>query len=290
MQNGKKKMKTPIKQINVLNAGIVGLMEVRGDDMSAIDAARCTVGDFVDNHTQDENDNLVDYLMRKNHGTPFEFADVIFYIKVPLFVMQQILRHRIGVSINQESLRYVEPCDDFYIPSPRECKGKPENKKQGAGDLLNEERTSTAMACIRDLGEQCKAGYRFLIDSEEIGLANELARIVLPTGQYTRAYIKFNLRSIFHFAALRLDSHAQAQTREVGQALYDCVKEHFPVSCAAFENHVLSAKTFSADEWKILKQWVNLDIEGRDGNFKVFCKEQGLRETRIKEFLEKLQR
>ena len=43
--------------------------------------------------------------MRERHGTPFEHSIFTFYVKAPIFVWREHMRHRIA-SYNEESGRY----------------------------------------------------------------------------------------------------------------------------------------------------------------------------------------
>ncbi len=45
------------------------------------------------------------------------------------------------------------------------------------------------------------------------GVAREQARKDLPLSTYTEAYWKIDLHNLFHFLALRMDSHAQYEIR-----------------------------------------------------------------------------
>ena len=42
-----------------------------------------------------------------------------------------------------------------------------------------------------------------------LGVAKELARIILPVGEYTEFYLTTNARALMHFLDLRASSHAQ---------------------------------------------------------------------------------
>src|SRR5882757_6766404 len=103
---------TPLAEVKCLNAGLCALISVSGTDFTPVQAARTSFRDMVENHTDKENENLVDYLIRKRHDSPIEFPDVTYYMVMPIFVARQLVRHRI-VSINEESLRYVEARKEF---------------------------------------------------------------------------------------------------------------------------------------------------------------------------------
>jgi len=234
----------PLAERKLLNAGLCALMSVDGTDLTPAIAARTSFRTFVDQYSPNSNENLVDYLIRKHHDTPVEFPDATFYMVLPIFVARQMVRHRTA-SINEESLRYVEAREEFYIPSREECKAQSTNNKQGSGDLLDDETSNSVMALIGVQGRDAHYVYNNLLN---LGLSKELSRTVLPLGQYTAWYWKANLRNIFHLLHLRLDEHAQYQIRVYAEAMLEMLREYFPVTIEAWENHVRNAVTFSADE------------------------------------------
>lgn len=54
--------------------------------------------------------------MRERHGTPFEHSIFTFYVKAPIFVWREHMRHRIA-SYNEESGRYRQLDPEFYFPN-----------------------------------------------------------------------------------------------------------------------------------------------------------------------------
>lgn len=53
--------------------------------------------------------------MRHHHTSPFEMCEVLFYLKVPIFVARQLVRHRTA-NINEVSGRYSELTNEMYVP------------------------------------------------------------------------------------------------------------------------------------------------------------------------------
>ena len=76
----------------VLDHGFVGLVDHMGSDNAIVQAARVSYGAGT-KQVQDDR-NLIRYLMRHEHTTPFEMCEVKFHIKLPIFVMRQLVRHR----------------------------------------------------------------------------------------------------------------------------------------------------------------------------------------------------
>ena len=112
--------------IPVLDHGFVRLDGCMADDLSVVNAARVS---FAQRSEQlDERDHgLIRFLMRERHGTPFEHNAFRFHVKLPIFVMREWARHRIG-SFNEWSARYSQLDAEFYIPEPEDVRtqvGKP---------------------------------------------------------------------------------------------------------------------------------------------------------------------
>lgn len=84
------------------------------------------------------------------------------------------------------------------------------------------------------------------------GLTRELARAVLPVATYSQMYWKTNLRNLLGFLKLRQDAHAQYEIRVYAQAMYEQVKDLYPLAIEAYDDYVLNAKTFSKQDLRLL--------------------------------------
>jgi len=180
--------------------------------------------------TDEENRKLTNYLLRNAHNTPIEFNELHFYMKMPIFVARQLVRHRTA-SINEVSLRYVEAANEFYIPEFDRCQRQSVSNKQGSSEELVDDPTYVR-SIIQNSGNRDYANYQKLL---EIGLAKELARTVLPLGTFTEWHWKCDLHNTFHMLGLRLDSHAQYEIRVYAEAVYTLVKEEWPMIVEEWE-------------------------------------------------------
>ena len=124
------------------------------------------------------------------------------------------------------------------------------------------------------------------------GVAKEMARIVLPLATYTEWYWKIDLHNLFHFFKLRLEKHAQEEIRLYAQEMFKMVKELFPISCQAFEDYILNAITFSAEELRILSlafaSHKDSPIGTADEWADYYAKESNLNKREKTEFLNKI--
>ena len=101
------------QMIEVHELGFVKLIDTMGDDEEVENAARISYGKGTRKVSQTRN--LIRYLMRHKHTSPFEMCEVKFHIKLPIFIMRQLVRHRTA-NINEYSGRYSVMSDEFYLP------------------------------------------------------------------------------------------------------------------------------------------------------------------------------
>lgn len=236
----------------VLDHGFVGLVDYMGNDEAIIQAARVSYGKGTKSVNDDKH--LIRYLMRHEHTTPFEMCELKFHIKLPIFVMRQLVRHRTA-SLNEYSARYSVMTDEFYFPELENIKPQSTTNKQGrSGELQHDEKLDV----LNDMDEIWELAYaRYSKQLDEYNLARETARSVLPIGAYTECYWKANLKNFLHMARLRMDSHAQWEIQEFAKAMYDLAKPLFPVACQAFEDYQVNAVKVSAVEIPLLARLID---------------------------------
>ncbi len=78
--------------IKVHEHGHVALVDKMGDDAAIVQAARVSYGKGT--KTRQTDRGLIRYCMRKRHTSIFEQVEFKFHIKLPIFVMRQLIRHR----------------------------------------------------------------------------------------------------------------------------------------------------------------------------------------------------
>lgn len=276
--------------VPVLDHGFVGLVDHMGSDSAIVQAARVSYGAGT-KQVQDDR-NLIRYLMRHEHTTPFEMCEVKFHIKLPIFVMRQLVRHRTA-SMNEYSARYSVLTDEFYIPELEQIQKQSTSNKQGREEAEwgFEEKRGVQHAFQRNFFNAYK-DYTELLGKDDQGLARELARSVLPVGGYTELYWKANLKNFLHMARLRMDPHAQWEIREFASAMYNLVKPLFPEACNAFEDYQQNSMRLSKMEIDLVKRLINKDTwldliedqRSEDGIARAY----GLSKRELNEFKSKL--
>ena len=260
-----------IDEIEVHDLGFVKLLDIMGSDEEVENAARISYGEGTRKVSQTRN--LIRYLMRHKHTSPFEMCEVKFHIKLPIFVMRQLVRHRTA-SLNEYSGRYSVMSNEFYLPEGDYLQKQSEVNRQGRGGVL--EGKGIVHFEMNRIFDGAATAYQTLLNND---LTRELARIVLPVSNYTEVIWKIDLHNFFHIIKLRMDKHAQQEIQDYSKAMYEMVVPHFPLCCEAFEDYVLEAKTFSKQEMEVLKY----EMAGS----KAFALE-GLSKRERTEFLEKI--
>tara|TARA_Y100000996_G_scaffold315263_1_gene251466 strand:- start:1555 stop:2226 length:672 start_codon:yes stop_codon:yes gene_type:complete len=209
--------------------GFVRLVDRMGDDMSVVRAARVSYGNESKGEKADEK--LIHYLMKHNHGTPFEHIVFTFHIKCPIFVARQWFRHRIG-SFNEISGRYTELDTEFFVPQLFRENKTSNHQASIEGDFSDEETQSMMSEWIYAL-EIAESTYQSLLEK---GVAREQARAILPVGTYTEFYWTVNLRSLFNFIRLRTADDSQAEMREYAEKIQEIARDFAEWSFEAFES------------------------------------------------------
>ena len=228
--------------IPVLDKGFVRLIDWMGNDERICEAARISYRAPSKGAEQDKK--LLSYLYRNRHTSPFEQCSITFNIKLPLFIQAQMVRHRTQ-RLNQVSARYTEMKDEFYIP--KTWRQQDTKNKQGSKiadktfTLVN--RYGTGCCPSIKLEEHCKQSYQLYQDMIKLGVAREMARMVLPQNLYTEIYSNWDIRNLCHFFDLRLDDkHAQHEIVEYAKAMFDIFKQLYPWTAEAWDKYKFVVK------------------------------------------------
>ncbi|MGH8474748.1 MAG: FAD-dependent thymidylate synthase [Methylococcales bacterium] len=250
------------QEIQVLDKGFVRLVDYMGGDARIVQAARVSYG--TGTKTVREDKDLIYYLLRNKHTSPFEQVVLTFHLKMPIFVARQWVRHRTA-RMNEISGRYSVLSDEFHVPDSQSVRAQSTKNKQGRTD--DEMDPAIASAYIASIEANQTQLYVCYTDYLRTDIARELARINLPLSIYTQFYWQMDLHNLFHFLSLRLNPHAQTEIRSYAEALATCAQAVAPLSFAAFEEYVLHAKSFSRTEMEALREMINgnepLQLEGK---------------------------
>lgn len=243
--------------MKVLDKGYVKYIEHYGSDERVIESARQSTGGAFkrwgpvqcprchgsgglmdvctkcnDDKTVPGDEKLLRYMWENGHVSSFEFAGLVVEMKMPVFVARQIMRHW-SCSFNEQSLRYVESDEDFYLPSLERMLngGQSKTNKQASGNELSLTAAQLAKIHIDRAHADAWDHYTRLLS---LGVAREIARGVLPVNTYTTLRMAGNLRDWLFFLQKRLPADVQWETRKYAEAIQVLIAEHFPRSHALF--------------------------------------------------------
>ena len=202
---------------------------------------------------------LIKYLFRNNHTSPFEMVEFKFYIKAPLFVIRQWQRHRMS-SYNEISGRYSVLTDSFW--EPREFRTQSKINKQGSESPLDEPKN---WHLLQEYNNHIKSTYSFYQYLLSNGVSKEMARSVLPLSTMSEFYWKIDLHNLLRFISLRSTSHAQPEIREYSDSIKEIVKEYCPITMEAFEEYSNQSVRFSKTEIEAIKTGNHELITSRSG-------------------------
>lgn len=202
-----------------------------GSDMSIVRAARVSYDAEPRGDNQDEK--LIQYLMRNKHTSPFEAVVVTFEVKAPIFVFRQWHRHRTW-SYNEVSARYTELPREWYVPHPEDIGKQSTSNKQMR---VEEEMTEDHITSSEYINEICRQAYDHYQQLLARDVPRELARSVLPLATYSRMFATVDLHNLFHFLRLRMHSHSQHEIQVYAKAMLELLENtgQLDVSLAAFK-------------------------------------------------------
>jgi thymidylate synthase (FAD) len=234
------------RYVEYLDHGFVGLINHMGSDETIEFATRMSYGEGT--RAVSDRRNLIRYLVRHYHTSPLEMGELVFHMKMPIFVMRQLVRHRTA-SLNEYSARYSELTDEIYVIPEERVQEQSASNKQGSGDVMGEYEAERIIQAIQKSHAISLDTYRELLDS---GLSRELARGVMPTNGYTEVVWKIDLNNFFKTAFLRLDKHAQEEVRVLLEIMFTAAKPLFPIAFQAFEDYQLYGQRLSVFEYEAL--------------------------------------
>jgi thymidylate synthase (FAD) len=246
--------------IPVLDHGFVYLADYMGNDGSIDQAARVSYG--TGTRKLNETRDLIRYLYRHEHTTPFEMVEFKFHAKMPIFVARQWVRHRTA-SINEQSARYSILDKEFYIPDPEVIAAQSTTNRQGRGEVVDPAQAEFVRQLLFDDATRNYEHYEYMlndngkakpVDPGRAMIARELSRLDLTLDFYTQWYWKTDLHNLFHFLHLRADPHAQYEIRVYAEAMSEILKDSVPIAWEAFEDYKLHAVNLSGPEQQILGQ------------------------------------
>ena len=266
--------------IPYLDKGYVRHVASNGDDELIATFARASFDEDA-YQDPDKNRNLINHLVDEEHTSPIEAGELIFQFKLPLFVRDQLVRHRTA-SMNIQSLRYSKHDGDYYIPELDRFRQQGKWNKQESGDLMQEDDAVLSREYMILHSKMCYSVYERLIGW---GLSRETARLVIPTNFFVTMAWKCDTKNLMHFLRLRDDPHAQWEIRQLAKIISSFFERDFPMTYAAYEEFIKHSRKVARTELEILRE---LLADVTDEKIDQMCSDRkiGVRRTRkLKELI-----
>lgn len=163
-------------------------------------------------------ESRVDYLtnlIKSGHGSVLEHATYNFgFRNVSTVMTQELIRHRVGTAISQESGRYVRPTELLIVDTPY---------MQDPANRSRMERIFNS-AWHEYKEEEARHDWDNMKFSQKKDLTSEL-RGMLPMRRATNLVWSGNIRTLRHVVDLRTSPHAEWEIRFVFTKVLDLMLE-----------------------------------------------------------------
>lgn len=237
-------------KIEVLNGGSVELLESMGGDAAVVRAARCTSGSATKGAASDRQ--LIRFLMRHDHTSPFEFCELTWHVRAPIYVARQWVRHRTA-NWNEVSGRYTEFKEDYQ--RQERWRGQAVKNRQGSRGMVDYDALTWDAPCETKLDVAEDLAFQEYNHRIENGVAREQARTCLPLSTWTEWQWKCDLRNVLGFLRLRTSAHAQEEIRAYARAIEEGVKRVAPVSHEAWVDYQRDVVVLTRLDVAAIREW-----------------------------------
>lgn len=198
----------------------------------------------ADDATYTRVKGLINTLMSKKHGSPFESGFFEFWIDAPRGVRDENVRHRAGWSYSSSSLRYNQGTPRLYVP-PKERPLKEVDdfrKMSPVFRTLDDEEYAVYTDFLKKSYEE---GYKWYQELHTAGFTStEATRWITHDGKMTPYIARCNPRSLMHFLSLRTHdpdanhvSYPMWEIEVVARKMEEEFKRALPLTYAAYVEH-----------------------------------------------------
>lgn len=177
------------------------------------------------------NAKYLENIIHVGHGSVFEHATLNFiFADVSRVVTHELVRHRAGTAISQESLRFVRLQElSAYVPTHiRES-------EQGMEVFV---KTLEQLEAL----QQQLAGMYSIDDEKQFDVKKKLTsafRRLAPIGLATTIGWSCNIRAVRHVIELRTEPHAEEEIRLLFGKVFEVVRERYPNFFADYEVEIV---------------------------------------------------
>ena len=184
-----------------------------------------------------DSDRLIREIVSHGHTSTLEHVTFTFSVSgISRACLAQLTRHRIGWSYSVQSQRYVKQSSDsrhgefdYVMPDLGYVDEKHERDPERCFG-----RTASCEVMMENAMQQAQMYYDRLVSW---GVKAEDARMVLPQAATCNCVVSCNLRAFLDgYKKRALNSHAQAEIRELFEKMRECVVEKEPWIKGLIEN------------------------------------------------------
>jgi thymidylate synthase (FAD) len=241
---------------SLLDDGFIRVLDYMGSDASIVQAARVSYGAGT-KHVSDDR-NLIRFLMRKRHTSPFEMCELKIHVRIPMYLWRDWIRHRTA-NVNEYSTRYSEAIDSMHLLSSDQWRLQSATNKQGSAGVLN----ALDGLCFTTEQKNVQDSVRAMYEERlKAGIAREVAMMDLPLSTYTEAYWKIDLHNLLHFTSLRYHTATRLELQQYAQKIAEVIQLWVPHTWEAFEDYRRQALTLTRLDIAVLKQIMQGDEHG----------------------------
>lgn len=185
-------------------------------------------------------------VIKSAHGSVFEHAQINFALcDVSRVLTHELVRHRVGIAISQESLRYVR-LTDLDCMTLEDLDEISQEDNEWFRDQMSEIFTFLE-------GKQREFAVRFALNDEESfakkkKLTSRMRRAA-PLGLLTYIGWSSNIRTLRHVIPIRTHKSAEEEIRFVFKIIGEICKRDYPHAFADFTFHS-DGSTSQLGEWR----------------------------------------
>ena len=172
---------------------------------------------------REHNDEYLRNILETGHGSVLEHSSLSFiFMNVSRVLTHELVRHRIGVAISQESLRYVRLDKlNFWFPAIfRDHPKRDELMDLCAKKVEQDEQFQLRLVKILEIEQEKKFAVKKKLTSA--------MRRFAPIGLATSIGWSVNMRSLRHVIEMRTDPSAEEEIRLVFGKVAEIVKKRYP--------------------------------------------------------------
>jgi thymidylate synthase ThyX len=206
-ENGRSIKGTSNHRIPVIDRGDIELIEINpGDDI------------WVNQEGKKDRDRVIDIF-------PSEKRAFVYDVQMkdgdnPYFLANGILTHN--------SRRYITSDEEFYEIQADQWRSKPENSKQGSGELIDD---FTGSFYTEAFKKWSKEGHDLYHHAMDAGICPEQARVFLPAySLYVTFRWSCSLQALLHFLKQRQAHDSQNEIQQYAKAVHRLAQPLFPVT------------------------------------------------------------